>query len=166
MKLILIILVLCAGLRAQGVFEPVNSEVYNFLKTLSIKGIIIFDYEIKPLPRIVIAKKLIEADNNSQRVTLIEKELLNFYLLDFKHEINLIKQDFESASQPEFIITEKDERIRLFEYAGKDFSFFADQYTILHKPICKKQTHAGAGIKIKIQQIIFFITYMMLCNRD
>ncbi len=126
MKIFTVILILSAVLRAQGVFEPVNSDVYDFLKKLSIKGIITFDYEIKPLPRIEIAKKLIAAENKTAQMTEVEKELLSFYIQDFKHEINLITNDFNSDIKPEFFIADKDKRIRFFEYAGKDFSFFAD----------------------------------------
>ena len=126
MKFIIVFLSISFITFAQGMHEPVNSDIYKFLETLSIKGIITFDYEIKPLLRIDIAKKLLEADNQSLRLTEIEKELLSFYIQDFKHEINLIKNDFQPDIKPEFIVTEKDRRIRLFEYAGKDFSFFAD----------------------------------------
>ncbi len=126
MKILITILIFAAALHSQSVFEPVNSDIYNFFKTLSIKGIITFDNEIKPLLRIEMAKKLLEADKQKLQLSGIENELLNFYIQDFEHEINLLNNNFEPNINPEFIVTDKDRRIRLFEYAGKDFSFFAD----------------------------------------
>ena len=61
MKFIAAIIIFSSLLNAQSVFEPVNSDIYNFLETLSIKGIIHFDYEVKPITRIEIAKILLEA---------------------------------------------------------------------------------------------------------
>jgi len=151
MKIILATLILSSMLSAQSVFEPVNSDIYNFLKTLSVKGIIAFDYEIKPLPRIEIANKLLDADKKNVQMTGIEKELLSFYLQDFKHEINLIENNFNSDIKPEFIITEKDRRIRLFEYAGKDFSFLADPMLSL-----SSQSIAGENLFVRRNGFSFY----------
>lgn len=126
MKLIIVFISFSFITFAQGMYEPVDSDIYKYLETLSIKGIITFDNEIKPLLRIEIAKKLLETNSQSLHLTEFEKELLSFYDQDFKHEINLIKNNFQHDIKPEFIITEKENRIRLFEFAGKDFSFFAD----------------------------------------
>ena len=151
MKIFLVTLILSSMLSAQGVFEPVNSDIYNFLKTLSVKGIITYDYEIKPLPRIEIARKLLEADKQTLQMTGIEKELLTFYLQDFQHEINLIENDFKSDIKPEFIIAEKDRRIRLFEYAAKDFSFLADPMLSL-----SLQSIAGENLFVRRNGFSFY----------
>lgn len=126
MKVISTIILFSTVLHSQAVFEPANSEIYNFFYSLSIKGIVNFNYEVKPLPRIELAKKLLEADKQILRMTDLEKELLNFYHQDFQHEINLIEKDFKPEIEPEFFLLDKEKRIRFFEYAGKDFSFFAD----------------------------------------
>lgn len=128
MKIIILFLtgLLCINIYSQSVFEPVDSEVYDFLERLSIKGVITFDYEIKPLTRVVIAKKLLDADNKINALTKIDKELLSFYMEDFRPEINIINENFSSNPKPEFFIMEKGKRLRLFEYDGKDFSFYAD----------------------------------------
>lgn len=151
MKIIFVTLILSSMMSAQGVFEPVNSDIYNFLKTLSVKGIITFDYEIKPLTRIEIARKLLEADRQTLQMTGIEKELLTFYLQDFQHEINLITNNFKSDIKPEFIITEKDRRIRLFEYAAKDFSFLADPMLSL-----SLQSIAGENLFVRRNGFSFY----------
>lgn len=41
MKKFILIIIFTASLPAQSVYEPVDSDVYNFLNTLSIKAIII-----------------------------------------------------------------------------------------------------------------------------
>jgi hypothetical protein len=143
MKLFAIIIIFSTLLSAQGMFEPVNSDLYSFLETLSIKGIITFDYEIKPWTRIEIAKKLILADTHTQQMTDVEKELLNFYYKDFKHEINLIEKDFKPDIKPEFIVLDKDRRIRFFEYGGNEFSFFAD-------PMLSLSLQSIAGEKLTV----------------
>jgi hypothetical protein len=126
MKVITAIIFFATFLHAQSVFEPINSDIYNFLQTLSIKGIIHFDYEVKPITRIDIAKILLEAERKTIELTNLEKELLNYYKQDFEHEINLINKTFDRVRKPDFLVLDNNRRIRFFEYAGKDFSFFAD----------------------------------------
>lgn len=126
MKVIAAIIIFSSLLNAQSVFEPVNSDIYNFLETLSIKGIIHFDYEVKPITRIEIAKILLEAESKTSEMTIIENELLEFYKQDFAHEIVLNHKTFNTEVKPEFLVLDDKKRLRFFEYAGKDFSFFAD----------------------------------------
>ena len=126
MKYIITVLLITTLLQAQSMFEPVNSDVYDYLESLAIKGLITFDYEIKPVTRIEIAKTILDIEKNSSHLTELEKNLLEFYKQDFAHEINIINQTFDEKAKPDFIVLDKDKRVRLFEYAGKDFSFFAD----------------------------------------
>ncbi len=126
MKLILLIIILTTVLHSQSLFEPVNSDVYDFLENLDASGTITLDYEIKPLTRIEIAKKLLEAESLKDNLSDLQKKLLNFYLIDFKPEISILKNDFEEKPEPEFFITNADRRLRFFEYSAKDFSFYAD----------------------------------------
>ncbi len=91
MKKIIIYLFLLGGvqfLSAQVVNEPLKSDVYSFLSTLSQKGIIV-DYSdlVKPLSRKYIAKKLVEAQKESEKLTRIQKEELDFYYKEFGYEI-------------------------------------------------------------------------------
>ena len=147
----MIILVFTSIMPAQSSFESVNSDVYDFLEKLSIKGLFSFDYEIKPLTRIEIAAKIIEAEKHTLQMTALEKELLSFYIHDFKHEINLITNDFAAEIKPEFFITEKDKRIRFFEYAGKDFSFFADPMLSL-----SEESIAGENLFVRRNGFSFY----------
>jgi len=130
---------------AQGIYEPVRSDLYNFLESLSIKGIIKFEYVIKPQTRIDLAKKLLEAENNSFQLTEIDKSMLDNYKHDFVQEIKLLKDNFENEASPEFLILGDDRRIRFFEYAAKDFSFFAD-------PVLSLSLQSDAGEKLTIRR--------------
>ncbi len=151
MKFIIITLALSIINFAQGIYENSDSDIYSFLESLSIKGIVKFDNEIKPLLRIELAKKLIEVDKQTFRMTEIDKELLTFYIQDFKHEINLIQNDFRSDIIPEFLVADKDRRIRLFEYAGKDFSFLADPMLSL-----SLQSIAGENLFVRRNGFSFY----------
>ena len=84
-------------------------------------------------------------------MTALEKELLSFYIQDFKHEINLINKDFTAEASPEFFITEKDRRISFFEYAGKDFSFFADPILSL-----SEESIAGENLFVRRNGFSFY----------
>ena len=59
-------------------------------------------------------------------MTDIENELLEFYKQDFAHEIVLNHKTFNTEIKPAFLVLDGKKRLRFFEYAGKDFSFFAD----------------------------------------
>ena len=145
MKIFAIVLFFSIVLNAQGTFEPVNSDVYDFLKNLSIKGVITFDYEIKPITRIEIAKKVLEAENKYSLLTTTESTLLESYKQDFSYEINLINKTFDRKVKPEFFILDSNRRLRFFEYADKNFSFFAD-------PILSLSMQSIAGEKLTIRR--------------
>lgn len=150
-KFIIFVISLISSVYSQSAFEPVSSDIYDFLQRLSVKGIITFDYEVKPVTRIEIAKRLIEADIKKSQLNEIDNQLMTFYSQDFQHEINLLVQDFKTVSKPEFIITDKDRRIRFFEYAGKDFSFFADPMLSL-----SLQSIAGENLFVRRNGFSFY----------
>jgi len=157
MKKFILIFIFATTLSAQSVYEPVNSDVYNFLNTLSIKGIISFDYEIKPLTRIEIAKKILEVSDKEPGLTELEKALLFFYRQDYLQEINLLTQNFITQAKPEFLTISNNARIRFFEYAGKDFSFFAD-------PILSLSVQSIAGERLFVRRNGFSVYGYALNN--
>lgn len=90
--------------KAQTVFEPVQSSIYDFLDLMAQKGIIEFHDEIRPVSREYLANKLMEinvkqsnADSiqkvGSNELTGVEKDELNFYLKDFGMEIANINKN-------------------------------------------------------------------------
>lgn len=144
MKIILLTFALVWITYAQGVFEPTDSDIYEYLESLSVRGIISFDFEVKPQSRIYIAETLVNAEKKINLMTDIDKSLLEFYLLDYSYEIKLIQNKNFDNRQPEFIVTESNMRLRFFEYTGDDFAIFADpklSYAI--------QSEAGKNLTIR-----------------
>jgi len=115
-KIILSIILfsLSLSLNAQVVYEPLHRDVYNFLSRLAQKGLITLDDQVKPLTRIYIAKKLLEADCE-KCLTPLEKEELEFFMKDYAHEFSFINNYLLSRRSG---IARKDNkgRYRLFFY--------------------------------------------------
>ncbi|MFO7525419.1 MAG: capsule assembly Wzi family protein [Ignavibacteriaceae bacterium] len=125
-KLILVILLFTIKLCPQSIFEPVESGVYDFLERQSVRGVINFNTEIKPVLKSEIASKLIELDGRRDQLTGIDRELLKYYLIDYVHEVKILLKASEYDEEAKFLITGAGKRIRMFEYSGKNFSLFAD----------------------------------------
>ncbi|HSP87999.1 MAG TPA: hypothetical protein VLN45_07680, partial [Ignavibacteriaceae bacterium] len=121
MKFLFTVIFLIAAFitNAQVVFEPLHKDVYDFLSRLAQKGIIELNDQIKPLPRIYLAEKLLEADCE-KCLTPLEKEELEFYKKDFAYEYNFLIGYLLSKKNG---IATKDsyERIRLFYYGDDLF---------------------------------------------
>jgi len=62
----------------QAVFEPASSTVYDLLNRLSVRGIIVFNDELKPLTRVELFNKLLEAETHADKLTLLEKEEIKY----------------------------------------------------------------------------------------
>ena len=85
---IVLMFILTASLiKAQVVSEPSTSSVYDFLNRLSIKGLITFNDELRPLSRSYIAGKLIELKSKESELSSLEMKELNYYEKDFYVEI-------------------------------------------------------------------------------
>lgn len=145
MKFIIVFITFSFISFAQGMYEPIGSDIYHYLETLSIKGLINFDYEIQPQTRIELAKKLIEIQSDTTLLNQLEKSFLEFYTLDYKHEINLVKDNLVTGSSPEFLLLDGNNSIRFFEYAGKDFSIYAD-------PMLNLSLHSIAGKQLFVRR--------------
>lgn len=76
----------------QSVPHPVkNSGVYDFLDELAGDHIIDLISAVKPYSRALIAEKLKEAENKQDALSPRQKKELDFYLLDFRKELNAEK---------------------------------------------------------------------------
>ena len=89
---------------AQTVFEPINSNVYDFLDRMAQKGVVQFSDIARPVSRMYIAKKLLEVkevgsreyvvgsgkEKKESRLSDVEREDLEFYLKDFGFEVKTI----------------------------------------------------------------------------
>ncbi len=125
---IIITVVLITGVvKAQVVYEPVyNKDIYRFLEHLNLKGIIDFKSEIKPLPRSLIAQKLIDAELKRSLLTKVEQDELSFYGKEYFDEINSLSGIIIRESELEYLEKGKPDRFRFFRYVDSDFSFYAD----------------------------------------
>ncbi len=140
---------------AQVVYEPIYNDVYSFLSLTSQKGLIEYNDLIKPLSRKYIAQKLMELENQVNKLTPLEKEELQFYVKDFGKEIALQNKKQKSAHFGEtqnenikFLNKDKYGRWRLFSY--EDSLFFLNVSPILGYEIGKKEgqkiTHLWNGL--------------------
>jgi hypothetical protein len=146
--LFLFLLLIQGILSAQVIFEPTTSSVYEFLNRLSVRGIVEFQDELRPLARIFIAEKLLDAEENIQKLSEVEKEDLKYYEQDYYIELETIKK---SGSEKMVIFrNDKEAGFRPFLYRDKNFSFTADPILGLSY---KRQyddnfTHRWNGLKL------------------
>ncbi|MBU0475779.1 MAG: capsule assembly Wzi family protein [Bacteroidetes bacterium] len=122
MKLVLIVffvMLFCFDIvLPQTVYEPVNSNVYEYLDNLSTKGIVVFYNNICPLSRSYIALKLLEVKNNSVLLNDLEFEQLKFYIKDYGFEL----ESKDSSDSVSFNWgKDKYDRYRLFSYNSSLF---------------------------------------------
>ena len=91
---------------AQTVFEPINSNVYDFLDRMAQKGVVQFSDVVRPVSRMYIAKKLLEVkqvgskgvgSRKGSRLSDVEWEDLEFYLKDFGFEVKTILRSANAA---------------------------------------------------------------------
>jgi hypothetical protein len=114
-------------LHAQSVFVPVETNVYEFLERLSLKGLITLDDEAKPFTRKYIADKLIEVDYDisidKNLLSNIDIEELDFYKQEFYTEINRIINSYQLNNISKFNSRSKENTERWFLYSYSDSLF-------------------------------------------
>lgn len=121
-KIILLVTVITGFIFSQSVYESVyNNQVYDFLERQSLKGIIVFNSEVTPLPRKLITEKLLELKDKQNQLTEIEKDQLNFFLKEYFDESSRLKNNFEGIENG-FIASSNRQRLRFYNYSSKDFS--------------------------------------------
>ncbi|GAB4286761.1 MAG: hypothetical protein Kow0098_02380 [Ignavibacteriaceae bacterium] len=122
------LLFLISAASAQVVFEPLHSDVYNFLSRLSQKGLIEFNDNIRPVTRQYIYSLLKEAELKRNELTRLEKDELFFFL-----------QDYYQESRNDYL---PDDLHKLFTGVGKDpagryrlFAYSDDLFRVNLSPI-------------------------------
>jgi len=111
-----------ANLFAQVVYEPLYKDVYGFLSHLSVKGVIEYNDEFRPLSRKYLAEKLLDAEKYPELLTDIQKADLQFYLKDYYNEILFIGNK-NVPKNTDFISSDPAGRWRAFYYADENFKF-------------------------------------------
>jgi len=122
---ILLILIIFYPLRSQIVYEPLYKDVYPYLERLSHKGIIEFADLVKPLSKKYIAEKLIEAKNNIEMLTELERDELEFFEKDYFLEIHRFAEENENQKYLNYFEDDEAERFRFFSYGDKTFKAVA-----------------------------------------
>lgn len=120
---ILILIFICNSSFAQVVYEPLNKDVYNFLRRLSQKGVVIFNDQIRPLSRKYIAGKLIESENKTNQLTPLENEELKFFKADYLNEIDLLQN--KSTDHLTYFQKDPAGRWRFFSFGSEAFKMNA-----------------------------------------
>lgn len=110
-------------LLSQVVSESSKSEIYDFLESMRFKGILDFNYDLKLLNRKSLAVLILKVESQKEKLDETEQDLLRKYKIYLEPEINIII-DSVNITQLKFLRT--NDRLRLFEYFSKDFSFYAD----------------------------------------
>ncbi len=149
-KLILLILIICSVAYPQTVFEPVHTEIYDYLERMNANGVIEFHSEIKPVSRMEIARLLDIIESKKQTLGSIDNEDLEFFKAEYFDEIRLLKNEIQEKPRLEYFEKGIANRFRFFSYNDKLFSLFADPifgYTF-NSVDGEKVTHRWNGIKM------------------
>ncbi len=78
---------------AQTISVAVENSIYDFLERSSIRQMITLNEAVKPYSRLHITRKLLELDEDRGYLTNFEKEELDFYLQEYKYEINQLRPE-------------------------------------------------------------------------
>ena len=121
--MVLLVVFILIPLNAQIVFEPLNKDIYSYLDRLSQKGIIELNDLIKPLSRSYISRKLIDAGENIDMLTDLEKEELNFFEKEYFIELEYFNKKNDNNSLSSF--KNLSNRYQLYSYDDNTFKFGA-----------------------------------------
>ena len=69
--------------KAQMVYENINSGVYDYLDRMSQKGLIQYHDLIKPISKSILYTKVLELKLIENKLSSIEKNELEFYLKEY-----------------------------------------------------------------------------------
>ena len=115
------------NISAQTVYEPIDSDIYEFLERLAIKGAIDYHSEIKPIPRKEIASYLLETLSEKKNLTELDLKEIEFYCREYADEISFISDTGKmKLPRTEFFTSGQTDRFRLFNYRDSTFIFNLD----------------------------------------
>jgi len=106
----------------QTVNQPLNNDVYQYLARLSQRGVIELNDEIRPLSRKYIAEKLVQLKMESDKLTPLELEELEFYAKDFGREISRIPRSRQDTKE---FNKKKTDSLSHPDKSGQAFSFLS-----------------------------------------
>lgn len=154
-----LLLICLNSLIAQSIYEPTyNLEIYNFLDKQAQKGLINFFDDIRPISRVKIAKKIIELAKNWTLLTEIEQKQLKFFESEYSFELKFITKDTSKVS--EFLQAGKTDRLNVFKYYDKNFTFEINPLFQIKYDFAKKNYLQYGGLKLN-GRISDFIGYYL-----
>jgi hypothetical protein len=104
---------------------PSENNIYEYLSDLSVKGVINFNDDIKPLSREYISGKLLELESKKNHLTKIEIEELDFYSKEYYYELKKYHKEIPESSSDLLNFNDK-KRLRLFTYYDSFFFIAVD----------------------------------------
>ena len=140
---------------SQTVYEPIShDDIYKFLDRMAQKGIIVFNDNIRPVSRKYIAEKLEEVKAYSAQsiahseITNLEREELEFYLMDYGMELTEIRNQ-KSEIGPMTSDNNISTTILNYDPYGRwrMFSYSDDLFKINASPILGIQVGKNDGAK-------------------
>lgn len=105
-----------------GVFVSIHNSVYNFLERMDTKGVINYSDVIKPQTRLEITSYLNELKNNTELLTKVERQELEWYFKEFYYE-EMRLSGTNITKKFSFLKTPKGDRWNFFEYQDSVFHF-------------------------------------------
>jgi len=127
--LIISILLISSQVYSQLEFAPVSHPVYDFLKRMSLKEVIM-DYNSASLPlsRQKISDYLVIVESNRVKLNKTEVKMLNDYLVEFSYDINKNMNRSYSlfTSIKSFSVFDNDRQKYLYAFSDSNVSFFWD----------------------------------------
>ena len=97
-KSIILVVVMGFTVDAQSVYVPIQHEVYDFLKRLEARQLLIeYKDAARPLSRIQIASALLTLEKHVDEMTRVERETYEFLKTEFNYEILKISGDAEPS---------------------------------------------------------------------
>jgi len=156
----------------QTVNQPLNNDVYQYLARLSQRGVIELNDEIRPLSRKYIAEKLVQLKMESDKLTPLELEELEFYAKDFGREISRIPQSRQDTKE---FNKKKTDSLSHPDKSGQAFSFLSSHSANRDRLLLPEQTLIDATaysammilflLSIFLQFLAILMELMMVKNK-
>jgi hypothetical protein len=144
---LLLIALLFTNSYSQVIFVPAENNVYEFLSAISIKGIITFNDDIKPLSRSYIAGRINELESKRSYLTGIEIEELEFYSKEYFFELKKYRNE-NPPSVTSFFNLNDEKRFSVFTYYDSLFSISADPVFGYDLKSLNIKNHSWNGINL------------------
>jgi len=147
-KIMFVLLMSDIMISAQTIYEPIyKTDVYNFLEHLSDKNHKQLFTNIRPLTRLSVAENLHSLDFRKDVLTNVEKEILEYYEQEYAFELKYLVKDTSVIN--EFLKFGETNRLQLFKYYSKDFTFDYDPIIGIEYDFKKKNYHQYTGVRFK-----------------